>query len=90
MAATGRPSNNELAILKPLLPKLSPIMQKAVLADWKYPTSDASGFNRQNLLIARQLLIQAGYKIKEGQLYTPEGKPVKLSFSFSKMANKEH
>lgn len=28
LAATGRPSNNELAILKPLLPKLSPIMQK--------------------------------------------------------------
>ena len=50
------------------------------MADWKYPASDASGFNRQNLLIARQLLIQAGYKIKEGQLYTPEGKPVQIEF----------
>lgn len=90
LSATGRPSKSELTILKPLLPKLSPVMQKAVLTDWKYPVSDASGFNRQNLLIARQLLIQAGYKIKEGQLYTPEGQPVKLSSSFSKMANKEH
>ncbi|MDS7945533.1 extracellular solute-binding protein [Acinetobacter sp. V110_1] len=80
LAATGRPSKSELTILKPLLPKLSPVMQKAVLADWKYPVSDASGFNRQNLLIARQLLIQAGYKIKEGQLYTPEGKPVQIEF----------
>ena len=79
LAATGRPSNNELAILKPSLPKLSS-HAKAVLADWKYPASDASGFNRQNLLIARQLLIQAGYKIKEGQLYTPEGKPVQIEF----------
>ncbi len=50
------------------------------MADWKYPASDASGFNRQNLLLARQLLIEAGYKIKEGQLYTPEGKPVQIEF----------
>ena len=46
----------------------------------KYPASDASGFNRQNLLLARRLLIEAGYKIKEGQLYTPEGKPVQIEF----------
>lgn len=55
-------------------------MQQGVLANWKYPVSDASGFNRQNLLTARQLLIQAGYKIKEGQLFTPEEKKVQLEF----------
>lgn len=65
-------------------------MQKAVLADWKYPASDASGFNRQNLLIARQLLIQADYKIKEGSYIRPKANLYKLSFSFSKMGNKEH
>lgn len=80
LAATGRPSTTELELLKPLLPKLSPLMQQGVLANWKYPVSDASGFNRQNLLTARQLLIQAGYKVKEGQLFTPEGKKFSLSF----------
>ncbi|MFW6766296.1 extracellular solute-binding protein [Acinetobacter pittii] len=80
LAATGRPSKTELELLKPLLPKLSPLMQQGVLANWKYPVSDASGFNRQNLLTARQLLIQAGYKVKEGQLFTPEGKKVQLEF----------
>lgn len=80
LAATGRPSKTELELLKPLLPKLSPIMQQGVLANWKYPVSDASGFNRQNLLTARQFLIQAGYKVKEGQLFTPEGKKVQLEF----------
>jgi microcin C transport system substrate-binding protein len=43
-------------------------VKQGVLADWKYPVSDGSGFNRQNLLVARQLLIDAGYSVKAGQL----------------------
>ncbi|MER8245114.1 ABC transporter substrate-binding protein, partial [Acinetobacter baumannii] len=39
LAATGRPSKTELELLKPLLPKLSPLMQQGVLANWKYPVS---------------------------------------------------
>ena len=29
-------------------------MRQGVLADWRYPVSDGSGFNRQNLLIAQK------------------------------------
>ena len=80
LAATGTPSKTELALLKPLLPKLSPLMQQGVLANWRYPVSDASGFNRNNLLIARKLLIQAGYNIKNGQLFDSQGKKVQFEF----------
>ena len=53
-------------------------MKQGVLADWKYPVSDGSGFNRQNLLTARQLLIDAGYSVKAGQLRDHQGKPIQF------------
>ena len=80
LAATGRPSAAELVILKPLLPKLSPLMRQGVLADWRYPVSDASGFNRNNLLIARKILQDAGYTVRAGQLYDPKGQAVRFEF----------
>lgn len=80
LAATGRPSAAELAILKPWLPKLDPVMRQGVLTNWRYSVSDASGFNRNNLLIARQLLLKAGYRFQNQQLLDLKGRPIRLEF----------
>lgn len=78
LAAVGRPSAAEMSVIDPYLSKLNPLMQKGVLADWKFPASDASGFNRQNLLSARQVLLDAGYAVKDGRLLDPKSKPVQI------------
>ena len=80
LEAKGAPSPAELAILKPYLARLNPIQRQGVLKDWKYPVSDASGFNRNNLLTARQLLIKAGYTFKNGRLLDTQGKPIRIEF----------
>lgn len=80
LEAKGIPSAEELAILKPYLAKLDPIQRAGVLKDWKYSVSDASGFNRKNLLIARELLLKAGYRYHNAQLVDPKGKPIRLEF----------
>ncbi|NNH87844.1 extracellular solute-binding protein [Acinetobacter terrae] len=80
LEAKGVPSSAELTILKPYLSQLNPIQRQGVLKDWKYPVSDASGFNRNNLLIARQLLLKAGYTFKNGRLLDPKGKPIRIEF----------
>jgi len=80
LEAKGMPSAEELAILKPYLAKLDPIQRAGVLKDWKYPVSDASGFNRKNLLVARELLLEAGYRYHNAQLADPKGKPIRLEF----------
>ena len=80
LEAKGMPSAEELAILKPYLAKLDPIQRVGVLKDWKYPVSDASGFNRKNLLVARELLLKAGYRYHNAQLVDQKGKPIRLEF----------
>lgn len=80
LAATGKPSQAELEILKPYLNQLDPIQRQGVLADWKYPVTDASGFNRKGLLTARQILIDAGYRYKNGVLLDKKGKPISIEF----------
>ncbi|MGE8559725.1 MAG: extracellular solute-binding protein [Acinetobacter sp.] len=80
LEAKGVPSPAELAVLKPYLAKLHPIQRQGVLKAWKYPVSDASGFNRNNLLIARQLLLKAGYSFQKGRLLDPKGKPIRIEF----------
>ena len=74
LAATGTPSAAEMQVLKPLLAKLEPIQRQAVLDEWRLPTSDGSGFNRQGLLEARQLLLEAGFYYQDMKLYQPNGK----------------
>ncbi|MGP5273734.1 extracellular solute-binding protein [Psychrobacter faecalis] len=74
LAATGTPSAAEMQVLSPLLAKLEPIQRQAVLDEWRLPTSDGSGFNRQGLLKARQLLLDAGFYYQDMKLYQPNGK----------------
>ena len=78
LAATGTPSAQEIQVLTPLLPKLEPLQRQAVLAEWQLPTSDGSGFNRQGLLEARQLLLDAGFYYDDMKLYQPNGKLARI------------
>ena len=78
LAATGMPSVEEMKVLTPLLPKLEPLQRQAVLAEWQLPTSDGSGFNRQGLLEARQLLLDAGFYYDDMKLYQPNGKLARI------------
>lgn len=74
LAATGTPSAAEMQVLSPLLTKLEPIQRQAVLTEWQLPASDGSGFNREGLLEARQLLLDAGFYYQDMKLYQPDGK----------------
>lgn len=74
LAATGVPSAEEMLVLTPLLSKLEPLQRQAVLMEWQLPTSDGSGFNRKELLEARQLLLDAGFYYNNMKLYQPNGK----------------
>ncbi|MBO6224349.1 MAG: ABC transporter substrate-binding protein, partial [Psychrobacter sp.] len=78
LAATGTPSSEEMKVLSPLLSKLEPIQRQAVLAKWQLPTSNGSGFNREGLLAARQLLLDAGFYYEDMKLYQPSGQPAKI------------
>lgn len=49
-----------------------------MLAEWQLPTSDGSGFNRQGLLAARQLLLDAGFYYDDMKLYQPNGQLAKI------------
>ncbi|WP_180076046.1 extracellular solute-binding protein [Acinetobacter sp. YH12106] len=90
LASRGRPSAQELQILKPHLQKLHPVQRQAVLQDWQYPQSDALGFNRQNLLKARQLLLKAGYRYQQGQLVNASGQAVKIEFLLHQVEQQRH
>lgn len=78
LQATGKPSKEELRVLTPLLDKLEPIQRQYVLADWQVPKSQGDGFNRENLLKARDLLLQAGFFYQDGKLYDNHGLPAKF------------
>ncbi len=73
MAATGLPSEAELALLEPFREQLP-----AAVFDKEYqpPKSDGSGRPRENLREAQQLLKAAGYQFRDGNLFSPAGKPV--------------
>lgn len=78
LAATGVPSEAEMRVLNPLLPKLSMIERQAVLTNWQLAKSDGKGFNREGLLKARKLLLAAGFYYQDMKLYQPNGKRAKI------------
>lgn len=77
MAATQLPSKAEIALLAPFRNQLPPQVFTQV---YHPPVSQAQGRPRANLLKAQTLLHKAGYTLKNDQLYTPDGKPVKFEF----------
>lgn len=74
LEAKGTPSTEEMHYLKPLFPQFSPDELDEILHTWSAPSSQGDGFNRDNLLKARQLLINSGYRYIDGQLVNAHGK----------------
>lgn len=81
LEAKGLPSAAEIKILKPYLAKLHPVQRDGVLKNWRYSASDGSGYNRNNLLIARQILLKNDYRYNaKGQLLDRKNKPIQFEF----------
>ena len=75
MAATGLPSAAELKILEPFRKQLP---EEVFSREYQPPKTDGSGRPRENLQRAQQLLRDAGYTLKQNQLFTTKGEPVKF------------
>lgn len=65
LEAKGLPSRAELALLEPLRDKIPP---EVFTKEFTQPTTDGQGDVRGNLEKARDLLTQAGWVVKNGQL----------------------
>ena len=71
-AARGLPGPDELAILGPWRGK---IPDEVFTTVYRAPDTQDTSL-RDNLRAARRLLVQEGYRIVDGQLLTPDNKPV--------------
>ena len=78
MAATGKPQGAELALLQPLKNKLPAAVFSQDVP--QPPQIDPNLGVRPNLLQARALLEQAGYRYWNGVLVDKNGKPLVLEF----------
>lgn len=72
LAGHGLPSQAELNLLGPYR---GTIPGQVFTQEYKNPTTDGSGDDRANLLIASDLLQKAGWTIKNGHLVNAEGQP---------------
>lgn len=73
LAATQLPDNKELALLTPFKEQLP----ESVFTDiYTPPKTDGSGRNRKGLRAAKKLLDQAGYYVKDNQLYNRENQAI--------------
>ncbi len=77
LAATGVPSEAELALLAPFRKQLP---DEVFTTEYTPPSTDGSGRARQNLRLAMRLLKKHGYTIRENRLYTPDNTPVEFEF----------
>lgn len=75
LASEGLPSQAELALLTPLKDQLP---EEVFTQSYAPPHTDGSGRPRENLLTAQKMLRDAGYELKNKQLYTPDGQPVRF------------
>lgn len=74
LAARGLPDAEELKLLEPYRDQLPP---EVFTQTYEAPHSDGSGYNRENLRRARELLQQAGYELVDGQM-VKDGKPLQF------------
>lgn len=78
LAARGLPDADESALLQPLKPLLPADVFR--LPAPLPPQSDPKLGIRPNLLAARKLLEEAGYRYRQGRLISPQGTPVTIEF----------
>lgn len=77
MAASGKPSPEELQILEPFRKQVLPAVFDDVYAP---PVSDGSGQDRTLLRQANDLLLAAGCKRQDSSLLLPNGQPFEIEF----------
>lgn len=77
LAASGLPNPAELAILQPLRGQ---IPERVFTEVFKNPVSDGSGMIREQQRRAYQLLLEAGWKIKDDHMVDAQGSPVSIEF----------
>ncbi len=77
LAASGLPSEAELALLEPFRDRLPPeVFGEAYVP----PVSDGSGQDRRQLKIARDLLAEAGWTVTDGVLTNADGERMEIEF----------
>ena len=87
MAAQGKPSPEELALLEPFRGKVD----DAVFGEaYMPPEADGSGQDRNLLRRAGALLREAGYEIKNGKRTSPKGEPVSIEFIINTASFQPH
>ncbi len=80
LASRGLPTNEELALLEPLRGQ---IPEEVFEKSYAPPSTANGGSIRQNLRTARKLLVEAGWKIKDGVLtHEKTGKTFKFEIIF--------
>ncbi len=77
LAATGLPQGREKEILEGLKDQIPP---EVFTQEWKNPTAATVNDHRNNMREAIQLLAQAGWNIKNGQLTNDKGETLKAEF----------
>lgn len=87
MAATGKPSREEVALLEPFRGKVD----EAVFGDaYVPPQADGSGQDRTLLRRAAALLREAGCEVKGGRRVTPKGEPITIEFLINTVTFEPH
>jgi len=87
MAAQGKPSAEELALMEPFRGKVD----EAVFGEaYMPPEADGSGQDRNLLRKASALLREAGYEIKNGKRTSPKGEPVSIEFIINTASFQPH
>jgi microcin C transport system substrate-binding protein len=77
LMAVGKPSPEEIALLEPFR---GAVPDEVFGEPYVPPVSDGSGQDRALLRKASQLLLEAGYVIKDGKRVSPKGEPVTIEF----------
>jgi microcin C transport system substrate-binding protein len=87
MAAQGKPSAEEAAILEPFRGRID----EAVFGEvYMPPEADGSGSDRNLLRRAAALLREAGCEIKDGKRLTPKGEPITIEFLINTVSFEPH
>lgn len=76
-AASGLPSDAEVALLEPFRAELP---EDVFTVAFSFARSDGEGVDRSGLLKARALLAEAGWHVADGVLINAEGEPFTIEF----------
>jgi peptide/nickel transport system substrate-binding protein len=84
LAWTGRPADErERALLAPFAEYVKPGVLDGT---WRFPSSDGSGHNRENLSRGIALLKEAGFSLNRGKMQAADGRPLTFEILASSRA----